>query len=79
MFSNEQQLYVGNLGVNITENHVRSWFSQYGKILHVDMHRDGRFCYVVFQSKKSVEKVLQSGSVALQKQTLHLERKGAAT
>ena len=79
VFSNEQQLYVGNLGVNITENHVRSWFSQYGKILHVNMHRDGRFCYVVFQSKKCVEKVLQSGSVALQKQTLHLERKGAGT
>jgi len=64
-YSDRQQLFVGNLPLNITERELKEFFEQYGKVeeLRINTKSGGgklpNFGFVVFESPDTVKKILQ--------------------
>jgi len=63
-YSDRQQLFVGNLPLNITERELKEFFEQYGKVeeLRINTKSGGgklpNFGFVVFESPETVKEIL---------------------
>ncbi|XP_005110087.2 ras GTPase-activating protein-binding protein 2 isoform X1 [Aplysia californica] len=63
-YSDRQQLFVGNLPLNITERELKEFFEQYGKVeeLRINTKSGGgklpNFGFVVFESPETVKQIL---------------------
>jgi len=63
-YSDRQQLFVGNLPLNITERELKEFFEQYGKVeeLRINTKSGGgklpNFGFVVFESPDTVKSIL---------------------
>jgi len=63
-YSDRQQLFVGNLPLNITERELKEFFEQYGKVeeLRINTKSGGgklpNFGFVVFESTETVKEIL---------------------
>ncbi|XP_062013467.1 polyadenylate-binding protein RBP45-like [Rosa rugosa] len=56
---NNTTIFVGNLDANVTDDHLRTVFSQYGELVHVKIPAGKRCGFVQFADRSRAEEALQ--------------------
>ncbi|XP_074594448.1 ras GTPase-activating protein-binding protein 1-like [Brevipalpus obovatus] len=85
-FSDEQQVFVGNLLQDITEDQLRNFFSKYGNIIDVRINRtnqkQGRtpnYGFVTFDDPSIVKKILAQKPIYFDAHRFNVEEKRSQT
>jgi len=81
---NKSTIFVGNLGFKTSENTIRSFFRDCGKVLDIRIAKtpDGKakgFCHIDFESQESVDKALSKAGEELDGRQIKIDESKQAS